>query len=99
MLSPPLAYPANVVATSIPAVTDAENTISRRSLAATGMLSPVVNPLDIVPSAKTPVNEGVKVTTAPGTAVKELFGVVDLNSCAVMVMVDPTKLSPAVVLK
>lgn len=38
-------------------------------------------------------------TNAPGTAVKELFGVVERNNCAVMVTVDPTKLSPAVVLK
>lgn len=88
-----------VEATSIPAVTDAEKTISSRSPAATGILSPVVNPLDIVPNAKTPVSVGAKITTAPGTAVKELLGVVDWYSCAVMVTVDPTKLSPAVVLK
>lgn len=56
MVRPPLAYPAMVVATSTPAVTDAEKTISRRSPAATGMLSPVVNPLDIVPSARIPVS-------------------------------------------
>lgn len=99
MVRPPLAYPATVVATSIPAVTDAENTISRRSPADTGILSPVVTPLDIVPSAKMPVSGGAKVTNAPGTAVKELLGVVDRNNCAVKVTVDPTKLSPAVVLK
>jgi hypothetical protein len=99
MLRPALAYPATVAATSIPAVTVAEKTISNRSLAATGILSPVVNPLEIVPNAIMPVNAGAKVTIAPGTAVKLLSGVVDRNNCAVIVIVDPTKLSAAVVLK
>lgn len=99
MVRPPLAYPAIVEATSTPAVTDAEKTISRRSPAATGILNPVVKPLAIVPNDNTPVSAGAKVTRAPGTAVNVLFGVVERNNCAVIVIVDPTKLSPAVVLK
>lgn len=96
---PALAYPAIVEATSRPAVTVAENTINKRVCAVTGMLSPVVMPLLIVPRAIIPVKEGANVTKAPGTAVKLLSGVGALNSWAVMVIVEPTKVTAAVVLK
>lgn len=45
--------------------------------AVTGILKPVVIPEDNVPTDITPVNAGANVTTAPGTAVNVLFGVVD----------------------
>lgn len=77
----------------------AENTSSNRVSAVTGMASPVVIPLLIVPRAKTPVNGGAKVTSAPGTAVKVLSGVGELNNCAVRVTVVPTRVKAAVVLK
>jgi hypothetical protein len=64
----------------------------------TGTLKPVVNPELIVPIPIIPVNEGDKVTIAPGTAVKVLFGVLDWKSCAVIVTVDPTSDAAAVVL-
>ena len=46
-----------------------------------------------------PVRAGAKVTTAPGTATKLLFGVADLYNWAVIVIVLPTRLKAAVVLK
>lgn len=63
------------------------------------MLRPVVNPLEIVPIATMPVRGGAKVTTAPGTAVKVLFGAVEAYNWAVIVTVEPTSACAAVVLK
>ena len=77
----------------------AENTISKRSSGATGMDNPVVRPLLIVPSESIPVSGGANVTTAPGIGLKMLFGVDDLYNCAVIVTVDPIRVSAAVVLK
>ena len=99
MFRPALAYPAMVEATSRPAVTVAEKTINKRVCDVTGILSPVVMPLLIVPRAKTPVKGGANVTKAPGTAVKLLSGVGALNSWPVMVIVAPTNVNAAVVLK
>lgn len=45
--------------------------------AVTETANPVVMPEESVPIAITPVIAGAKVTTAPGTAVKVLFGVAD----------------------
>lgn len=84
---------------STPAVTVELNTISKRSPDVTGILKPEVNPLAMVPRASTPVKPGLKVTVAPGTAVKILFGVEELNKRAVIVKVDAAKVSAAVVLK
>jgi hypothetical protein len=77
----------------------AENTNSRRVCGVTGIAKPVVMPLLIVPRARTPVRAGANVTTAPGTAVKVLSGVVDSNNCAVIVIVEPTRANATVVLK
>lgn len=43
----------------------------------TGIFSPVVIPLLIVPIARIPANDGASVTTAPGIGEKTLFGVAD----------------------
>ena len=59
----------------------------------------LVNPELIVPIARMPVSAGAKVATAPAIGVKVLLGVVDSYSCAVIVIVEPTRLSAAVVLK
>lgn len=80
MPTPPLALPVIVVAMSMPAVTLAENTSSSLVPAVTGMDKPDVMPLLVAPMATMPVNGGASVTEAPGTAVKILFGVVELNS-------------------
>ena len=69
-----------VAAISRPAVTSAENNKSNLVPAVTGMFSPVVIPLLILPIEITPVREGDSVTTAPGTATKVLLGVVDWNN-------------------
>ena len=53
------------------------NTSSSLVWFVTAIDRPVVVPEDIVPIAITPVIAGASVTTAPGTAVKELFGAVD----------------------
>lgn len=55
----------------------AVNTSSSLVWFVTAIDRPVVVPEDIVPIAITPVIAGASVTTAPGTAVKELFGAVD----------------------
>ena len=45
--------------------------------AASGMFRPVARPELIVPSASVPVSDGVNVTSEPGIAPNELFGVVE----------------------
>lgn len=55
----------------------AVNTSSSLVWFVTAIDRPVVVPEDIVPIAITPVIAGASVTTAPGTAVKGLFGAVD----------------------
>ena len=74
---PALAYPVRVLITSMPAVTSDEKTNNKRVSAVTGIVNPVVIPLLISPIPINPVKGGVSVTTAPGTAVKLLSGVVD----------------------
>lgn len=98
MFTPPLAYPTTVFTSVSPAAV-AENTSSRRVCAVTGIANPVVMPLEMLPKAMIPVSGGASVTTAPGTAVNALSGVGELNNCAVMVTVEPTKAKAAVVLK
>lgn len=63
------------------------------------MDKPLVIPLEISPMEISPVRGGVKVTDAPGTAVKVLFGTVDLYNCAVIDTVEPISETAAVVLK
>ena len=46
-----------------------------------------------------PVSAGAKVTEAPATGVKVSSGVVDSYSCAVIVIVEPTRASAAAVLR
>lgn len=75
------------------------NTSSSLVWLVTGILSPVVVPDESEPIAKTPVSAGASVTTAPGTAVKALFGVAELYRVACMVTVDPIRDSASVVLK
>lgn len=77
----------------------AVNTNSRRVWFVTGIERPVTVPEDICPTEITPVNAGANVTSAPATAVKLLFGVDELYNCAVIVIVLPTRLNAAVVLK
>jgi hypothetical protein len=80
-------------------VTAAENTISKRVPAVTGIAKPVVNPEVIVPMAMMPVSGGAKVTMAPGTGVKISLGVVDWYNCAVIVTVEPIRVSAAEILR
>ncbi len=61
-------------------MTPAENIKSNLVPAVTGMFSPVVTPLLILPIETNPEREGDSVTTAPGTATKMLLGVVDWNN-------------------
>ncbi|MDF2567912.1 MAG: mucin 17-like protein, partial [Oscillospiraceae bacterium] len=77
----------------------AVNTIKSRVSAVTGIASPVVSPLLIVPIATTPVSGGANVTIAPGIGANVLSGVVELYSCAVRVTVVPTRANATVVLK
>jgi hypothetical protein len=74
MLRLALAYTGIVVAMSSPAVTVAVMTIMPLVCVVTGIDKPVVSPFEIVPSARTPVREGVAVASAPGTATNSLFG-------------------------
>ena len=80
MDTPALAKPVTVVARSMPAVTSAANTRRSRVPAATGMLKPVVRPLEMVPIPTRPVSVGDRVTVAPGMGVNTLFGAVDAYS-------------------
>ncbi|MBG9764530.1 hypothetical protein ABD78_12375, partial [Paenibacillus polymyxa] len=77
----------------------AEKTISRRVCAVTGIANPVAIPLEVVPNATMSVSGGVNVTVAPGTAIKVLLGVGELNNWAVMLTDDPKRVRAAVVLK
>lgn len=77
----------------------AVKTKSKRVWFVTDIESPVTVPEDMVPRASMPVSDGDNVTTAPGTAVKLLFGVEELYNWAVIVMVLPRRLNAAVVLK
>ena len=76
-----------------------ENTINRRVPAVTGMDNPVLMPLLVVPIPNIPVKAGANVTVAPTTGEKVLSGTVELYNCAVIVTVEPTRASAAVVLK
>ena len=98
MLTPALINPVKSVATSIPAVTLAENTSSNLVPAVTGITNPVVNPLEITPIATAPVSGGARVTIAPGTGEKTSLGVGELYNWAVIVTVDPTRDTAAAVL-
>ena len=75
--SPALAKPVIVVAMSMPSVTSAENTSSRRVVAETGMFKPVIKPLLMVPMLTAPVRSGNRLTEAPTMGVKILLGAVD----------------------
>lgn len=99
MATPALTKPVIVVATSMPAVTSAANTISSRVLAATGIFSPVVRPLEMEPMPTMPVRVGERVTMAPGMGKNTLSGALEAYNCAVSVTVVPTRESATVVLK
>lgn len=88
-----------MAAVSIPPVTLAEKTKSKRLPAATGISSPVTVPLLVEPTPRTPVRGGVRVVNAPGITVKVSSGVVDWYNWTDMVMVVPTRLSVSLVLK
>lgn len=75
MATPALAYPATVF-TNVKPVAVAVNTMSSRVFWATAKLSPVCEPVEMVPSPSIPVREGASVTGVP-MAVKMLFGVAD----------------------
>jgi hypothetical protein len=62
---------------SIPAVTAAENTISRRVSAVTGIARPVTIPFAVSLIPTIPVNVGARATAGP-TAVKASLGVGEL---------------------
>ncbi len=97
--TPALAKPVTVVATSMPAVTSAANTIKSRVPAAMGIFRPVVRPLEMEPMPTMPDSKGERVTIAPGIGKKTLSGVVDAYSCAVSVTVVPIRERATVVLK
>ena len=75
----------------MPPVTVAVKTSSRRVPAVTGIDSPVVIPLEIVPIATAPVRGGASTTEAPAIGAKTLFGVGELYIWAVIVTVLPTR--------
>jgi hypothetical protein len=77
MAAPALAKPVIVVATSMPAVTSAANTISSRVPAAMGILNPVVMPLEMDPMPTIPVSVGDSTTIAPGMGKNILSGAAD----------------------
>lgn len=96
MERPAPAKPLMIVAIGMPAVTSAENTMSNRVPAVTGIARPVVMPLAVVPTVITPATGGASVTVAPATGVKmSLGGGGLLYSCAVMVTVVPMRLTAA----
>ena len=76
--NPPLAKPVRIVAISIPSVTLAEKTSINLVPADTGILSPVVTPLEVVPMVTRPLSGGASVTEAPGTGANISLGVVEL---------------------
>src|SRR5689334_5544055 len=75
-----------------------ENTIKMRVPIVTGIASPVVVPLLIVPSVTRDVSGGASVTAAPGMAVKMLLVGGALNSCAVIVTGVAPRMTEAVLL-
>lgn len=74
--NPALAYPTTVF-NSVRPLADAESTSMSLVRAVTGMLSPVREPFNSVPTAITPVREGVRLTSVPAIGEKTLFGVAD----------------------
>src|SRR5947209_6867507 len=99
METPALAYPITLETIFAPAVTWDVNTINNLSSLEIAMANPVVVPWDIVPTATTPVRVGAKVTIAPAIGEKTLLVEAALYNCAFTVMVVPTKLTVAVLLK
>lgn len=77
----------------------AKNTISNLVCEVTGIDSPVVIALIVVPFRTVPVRDGLNITVAPGIKVKVLFGVLELYNCAVMVTVVPVRVTGPEVLK
>ena len=70
------AYPRTVLSRVVPSAV-AENTNKSRVSAVTGIVKPVLIPLDVAPALKIPVNAGAKVTVLPGIKIKVLSGGVD----------------------
>ncbi len=77
MVTPALAYPKTELISDVP-VAVIEKTIKRRVSAVTGIVNPVRAPVLMVPTARTPVRAGAKVTTVPATGEKVLSGAVEL---------------------
>lgn len=77
----------------------AENTSINRVWDVTGMLSPVSEPFNNVPTDITPESDGVRLISVPAIGENTLFGVVDWYICAFTVTVEPIKESAIVVLK
>ena len=98
MLRPALAYPTIVLTRDSP-VADAENTNISLVCGVTGMLSPVRAPFNIVPRARAPVSDGVRLMSVPAIGENTLFGSVDWYICALIVTEDPTRDIATVVLK
>ncbi|ACV63876.1 hypothetical protein Dtox_3125 [Desulfofarcimen acetoxidans DSM 771] len=96
--APALAYSVTVLIRSRP-VAVAENTNNKRVSCVIGIDNSVVILWLVLPSEIVPVRAGANVTTAPGTGLKVLLGVVELYNCAVMVIVVPVRLSNIVLLK
>src|ERR1700679_1476611 len=63
------------------------------------MLSPVTKPEESAPRLKTPEKGGERVRVAPGIRGKEFDPAAAWKSCWVTVIVEPRRLSPAVVEK
>ena len=74
--NPALAYPVTVLIKVNPLAV-AENTSISRVWAVTGILKPVREPFNNVPTVITPDKEGVKLIKVPATGENTLFGVVD----------------------
>ena len=76
MLNPALAYPAIVLSKDIPLAV-AENTSISRVRAVTGIVSPVSEPFNSVPTDINPVSDGVRLISVPAIGENTLFGVAD----------------------
>lgn len=77
----------------------AENTSINRVWDVTGILSPVREPFNNVPTDIAPESDGVRLISVPEIGENTLFGVVDWYICAFTVTVEPIKESATVVLK
>lgn len=84
ILIPALALPVTAIIIPVLVI---ENTNNNLVCEVTGILNPVIIPLEILPIATIPVNAGANVTAVPAIGENILSGVTELYNCAVIVTV------------